>query len=148
MEGGFRTSNDNAHSCIPHGSGKSAENKSLRLTALLPKKIGKIEVRQLVEGEAMEKPYFVLAKDQIFSPLQRKRKGCRRKKRSRLPPPWCLSTGKAASSTGCRWFWSFCGCPAHAWRVDFNSCSCSPCCETKLSPLKCDTSWTCLHVWM
>lgn len=99
MEGGFRTSNDSAYSCFPHGS---AENKSLRLTSLLPKMIGKIKARHLVVGEAMEKPYFVLTKGQIFSPLQSKRKGSRRKKRSRLPPPWCLGKHKAGSSTGYR----------------------------------------------
>lgn len=75
MEGGFRTRNDSAYSCIPHGSWKAAENKSRWLTGLLPNKIGKIKVRDLVVGEVMENSYSILTKDQIFSPFTKQKEG-------------------------------------------------------------------------
>lgn len=75
-----------AHSCFPHGSWTPADKKSLRLTAV-PSKTGKIKVKHLGVGEVMEKTYFILPKEQIFSPLQSKRNGCGRNKRNRLPQP-------------------------------------------------------------
>lgn len=106
------------------------DNKSLRFLGLLPNKIGKIKVRQLVVGEVVENTYSILSKDQIFSPLQSRRKGCRRNKRSRLPLPWRLVKGKAGLSIGYGWFQSLRGCSAVVRSVDFSSCLCSPCSDT------------------
>lgn len=85
-------------------------NKSLRLLGLLPNKIGKIKVRQLVAGRlwGILVLYLVRTKSSVLYRAKGRDVGERRETGTLYPDV----KGKAGLSIGYGWLQSLCGCSA------------------------------------